>query len=338
MGRKKLLIYGCGVHGERLLKLLLKFDLSISIYEPQTERGEFLQQTYPDLNIHNDLIDVENDSKKETYEYACVLNWGPDHYQSVEYLKKIGTKKVFIEKPLVTSREELNLIKNLFSENFQIYSNLPRKYSNLEKKFFEFNKHYNLTGPYQIIVHAGAKGIVTTGIHYIDIANQAFSSLPEKVFGFGDSLKINPRNKEFDYWGGVLSWNYSNNRSLTIGFNNKSKMDTHIEIYFDFAKLSIDEDGNGFIEVIEGRETPITRVSYGEKFEQKDFFGDYLELFETLLGEFIGNNNSNSAVLDDFNYSIDLTTSLLAGLDSITNQSIVSVSRNSLSDTKWQVT
>ena len=338
MGRKKLLIYGCGVHGERLLKLLLKFDLSISIFEPEVERGKYLQQTYPSLNIYNDLTDIENDSKKEIYEYACVLNWGPDHYKSVKYLNKIGTKKVFIEKPLVTSKQELDLINNLFSETFQIYSNLPRKYSNLEEKFFELNKNYDLTGPYQIIVHAGAKGIVTTGIHYIDIANQAFTSLPEKVFGFGDSLKINPRNKEFDYWGGVLSWNYSNNRNLTISFNNKSKIDTHIEIYFDFAKLSIDEDGNGFIEVVEERETPITRVASGKKVEQQDFFGNYLELFEKLLSEFITNNKSNSNVLDDFNYSIDLTTSLLAGLDSISNQSVVSVCRNSLSDTKWQVT
>jgi predicted dehydrogenase len=51
---------------------------------------------------------------------VVVSNWGPDHFETIEYVIKKGYKQIIIEKPVVCSLNELgNLVKLIKSNNIK---------------------------------------------------------------------------------------------------------------------------------------------------------------------------------------------------------------------------
>ena len=60
-----------------------------------------------------------------------------------------------------------------------------------------------------ISVNGGAAGIVTNGIHYLDLAISIFNSSPKSVFSNLFSSSINPRSSDLDFWEGTAYFNFT---------------------------------------------------------------------------------------------------------------------------------
>ena len=76
--------------------------------------------------------------------------------------------------------------------------------------------------PTLMCVNGGAMGIVTNGIHYLDLAISIFQSHPKYVISDLRNMKINPRSKALDFWEGSATWGFKNNKQLSINTSNFS--------------------------------------------------------------------------------------------------------------------
>jgi predicted dehydrogenase len=97
--------------------------------------------------------------------------------------------------------------------------------------------------PSSIVVHGGAKCLVTFGAHFVDLALDVFGSPPLRVTGFGNSQPINPRRKDLGYWEGSLTWEFSGNRYLTISFTNQSSVQALGVLYAPHGTMNLYPDG-----------------------------------------------------------------------------------------------
>jgi predicted dehydrogenase len=97
--------------------------------------------------------------------------------------------------------------------------------------------------PSSIVVHGGAKCLVTFGAHFVDLALDVFGSPPLRVAGFGSSQPINPRRKDLGYWEGSLTWEFSGNRYLTISFTNQSSVQALGVLYAPHGTMNLYPDG-----------------------------------------------------------------------------------------------
>ena len=91
-------------------------------------------------------------------------------------------------------------------------------------------------------VSGGAAGMVTNGIHYLDLSISVFDANPTAVTSNLSSSNINPRSKELDFWEGSASWEFSGNRFLTINFTNLSSVRPTAEIFCPKGKIRINEN------------------------------------------------------------------------------------------------
>jgi predicted dehydrogenase len=119
-----------------------------------------------------------------------------------------------------------------------------------QRRFLQSAKIINSTAqaelggpPSSIVVHGGAKCLVTFGAHFVDLALDIFGSPPVRVAGFGNSQPINPRRKDLGYWEGSLTWEFSGNRYLTISFTNQSSVQALGVLYAPHGTMNLYPDG-----------------------------------------------------------------------------------------------
>ena len=93
-----------------------------------------------------------------------------------------------------------------------------------------------------ISVSGGAAGIVTNGIHLLDLAISIFGSEPISVISDLSSSDINPRSKDLDFWEGSSSWGFSDKRKFSINFTNLSSVKQTTEVFCLNGKIKINED------------------------------------------------------------------------------------------------
>jgi predicted dehydrogenase len=117
------------------------------------------------------------------------------------------------------------------SDGIRLTVGFPRRFT-LAASHVNVAAKKNLSGPPSAIaVHGGAKCLVTFGSHTVDFAIELFGSQPLRVAAVGNVASINPRGSTLGYWGGAASWEFSNNRYLTIMFTNESSVQSSATIY-----------------------------------------------------------------------------------------------------------
>jgi predicted dehydrogenase len=159
-------------------------------------------------------------------------------------LADAGVRSIVCEKPISDSLlEGIAMVDRADREKIRFTVGFPRRFLGTAKTINEVSE-FELGGPPSaLIVHGGAKCLVTFGAHFVDLALDVFGSPPLRVAGFGSSQPINPRRKDLGYWEGSLTWEFSGNRYLTISFTNQSSVQALGVLYAPHGTMNLYPDG-----------------------------------------------------------------------------------------------
>ena len=294
---KNILQFGCGHHGERFVEYL-KENLEFNLYVIETDEIQYkkLLLKYKNFKNLNFFESIDNFERQNiNVDFGIIANWAIDRKKNVEYLKKINCSRVMIEKPFASSLSDLYKLNSIHNNEFLLFPSLPNNFSNLYLNLNNLINHYEIGEIQNININCGAKGLINNGIHYVDIANNLFKSKFIDSIGEISYNFINPRNKNLRFYSGNLVIYFENDKLLNLIFNNKSMMSSIFDFVFNFGRIVINENGDGYLYYIrkEDRDNAVTRTSDGDKVELNNFFGDYISSFRNNIDFFINEDDFN---------------------------------------------
>lgn len=229
----KVLLIGFGSIGTFHLKKLNSIYKYITVVEPNIHKHISATNNLSNIFFTTSIDDVAD---LDSYKFAVIANWGPDHLKTVNYLHNAGVKKFIIEKPLCDSLFEVERFEKLIkSKEISIISHLQWSYSFLPKIIQSYASQNLLGAPVSIVVNGGAKCLATNGIHFLALANVIFGGEPLEDSMLAKHDFMNPRNMDFLYLEGNVSWKYSNSRYLSINFFNRSHNSITTLINFEYG-------------------------------------------------------------------------------------------------------
>lgn len=195
-------------------------------------------EIYESLDAASEFI-----ARSKSHKIGIVSTWGTLHRDTIQILFEMGFKNYFVEKPLSNSLESLDEIKELvIKHQLRLVVGFQSRYAGISEYIKEV-ANQELGGPPSLMaMSGGAFGMVTNGIHYLDLAVSIFNDHPKSAFSDLNSSKINPRSGDLDFWEGSSTWRFSQNRSVTISATNLSSVRQVVEIYCPLGKLRLNED------------------------------------------------------------------------------------------------
>lgn len=175
---------------------------------------------------------------------AVVSNWGPDHYKTWKSLQTRGVEHIFVEKPIgVSAWECQQYVAAVRSRECRLLAGFQRRYSDLGQRVNQESEWLGHSPPSSMVVFGGALDISTNGVHWLDVACQVFRGQPVQVVAVGNSQNINPRHQSLDYWEGSVIWSFSEDRRLTVSFDNRSSLGSRVFVLSRNACLEVGANG-----------------------------------------------------------------------------------------------
>lgn len=246
MQRQGLLI-GVGSVGKHHAKIMAKRYEKLFLVDPAQNVAEWIKNNIDcDYEIFSSLSEaISALSPNSATTTAVISHLAPDHFEAFTMLADAGVRSIVCEKPISDSLlEGIEMVDRADRENIRFTVGFPRRFLGTAKTINEVSE-FELGGPPSaLIVHGGAKCLVTFGAHFVDLALDVFGSPPLRVAGFGSSQPINPRRKDLGYWEGSLSWEFSGNRYLSISFTNQSSVQALGVLYAPHGTMNLYPDGS----------------------------------------------------------------------------------------------
>lgn len=196
---------------------------------------------------------------------AIIATLGSSHLTIVDRLLDEGVRLVYIEKPLATSLGDCrSIVDHAESVGGRVTVGLQRRFNGLANEIRRTGETLLGGPPVAMNVHGGAQCMITNGTHWLDLACDVFSALPLKVSALLSAQQINPRGVNLEMWQGGATWSFTEGRTLTMSYNNRSSADGQVQIYFPLGRIDLNSDGTTMVlgrnmdEV--ARDSRVTRV------------------------------------------------------------------------------
>ena len=228
------LLVGAGSVGKHHARVMSQRYQQFIVVDPASTVEEWMKENLKPGNVYFNNLDSAISAIGDRTENvtAVIANLAPDHCSTFHRLADCGIRKIVCEKPMSDSvalaTQMLNRAK---LDGIHLTVGFQRRFT-LAASHVNAAASENLNGPPSAIaVHGGAKCLVTFGSHTVDFAIELFGSEPLRVSAVGNAASINPRGSTLGYWGGAASWEFSNNRYLTMMFTNESSVQSSATIY-----------------------------------------------------------------------------------------------------------
>lgn len=239
------LLVGAGSIGKRHGRLLSERYGRVVVVDPDPRTHEWV---VGNLGGHVQIVSTLDEglaaigSQKSI---AVIATIGPLHHAQVARVVDHGIRHVYCEKPLATSiADGYSLAELAASSETRLTVGIQRRFNGLARRIREFAVA-NLGGePVAMIGHGGAHCLVTTGMHWVDLAADIYNEFPTLVSGTGSSDKINPRGADLDFWQGTAMWTFSHGRMLTLSYSNQTSVDGYLHVYCPQGRIDIGPDGS----------------------------------------------------------------------------------------------
>ena len=235
-------ILGLGSIGKRHSEFVASLDGEIICIDPNEDARKWCANNIDKAHVFSNLQEASKIiSNFKGKKIGIISNWGTLHYSSALELIELGVLNLYIEKPIVNSLLAIDSLLNLNGE-IKLIGGFQNRYTNIDNVIKEVSRSRLGGKPSMISVNGGAAGIVTNGIHYLDLAISIFGSPPDSVISNLSSSNINPRSQYLDFWEGSASWNFPGGRMLVINFTNLSSVKASTEIFCPVGKIKLNED------------------------------------------------------------------------------------------------
>ena len=310
---KKFILIGFGSIGRFHLSKMI--NSNVYIVDPKFSSIDFGGDVRKKENVK--VYEKLTDLPKLDFDGATISNWGPDHFESLKSLTKLGVKNFLIEKPLVDSLYDIYKLERIKKKlKLKISVHLQWNFSNLKNRLKTISESNELGAIRSVIVFGGAKCLVMNGIHYLALASELLDSIPVNVTSKISSKPINPRGKQFKYYDGSMNFIYQNFRYLSMNFSNSSKISAEVVILFESGTARINDNEMIITRITRDKLksdsrivktfTPTEIVYKGEAFK----YEDGSDGSDFLYKNFMSNLESNGS----FNQGIDATKWIIKAL------------------------
>lgn len=243
---EKVLIIGLGSIGKTHLEKCLKYFNKIIVVDPNIEVRKYIENHTERKKIVYLTRFSDNYKAVSDLDLVVIANWGPQHFNSLTSTISLGARNFIVEKPMVSKYSDLQLLRAMVHKyKLAIQMNTPLIHTSAIDNIESLRTQHGLGEIRNIIVYGGAKCIYTVGVHYLSLATKLFGSFPENTSADLENRKINPRNSNLNYFGGVCHWNFNQQKSLSIIFSNYSSNQVHSIINFEKGIGSI--SGNNLV-------------------------------------------------------------------------------------------
>jgi hypothetical protein len=170
---------------------------------------------------------------------AVIATWGPSHARDFDALRARGVRKVICEKPLASSVHAAHqMVEAAGAQGIALGVHMQRRYSGLVGAIQRLEAEHALGPPVALVVHGGAKCMVTNGIHFVDLGAQIFGA-PRSVVARLDGEPINPRSPTLLFFGGTAVWSFADGREAAVTFLNGSAVSPTVLVYYRDAVLDL---------------------------------------------------------------------------------------------------
>jgi predicted dehydrogenase len=244
--RRQGLLIGVGSVGKHHAKIMANRYEKLFLVDPAQDVADWLRGNIEcEYEIFTSLSEaIATPLLNSLSTTAVISHLAPDHFEAFTKLADAGVRHIVCEKPISDSlfagRE---MVDRADQEDIRLAVGFPRRFSKTAKTINSVSNSELGGPPSSLVVHGGAKCLVTFGAHFVDLALDIFDKPPLRVAGFGSSQPINPRRKDLGYWEGSLSWEFPGNRYLTISFTNQSSVQALGVLYAPHGTMNLYPDG-----------------------------------------------------------------------------------------------
>ncbi len=223
--------------GLRYLKIISELNLNlIGIYDKDYNNAKMILKKN---SVHRGLLCKNLHSLlKKRPKIAIIASTADSHFQLIKLCSKNKIKKIMVEKPLVSSLDECNKIKDISKkQKIKFCVNHSNRFSNHFNYLKKILNNENFGKIKSINYLCGNIGLAMNGIHFFDFFKFLTNSEVTRVISFIKKDKFtNPRGKKFqDFNGQVLVWNKQGIR----GFIESSEDSGHGQIITCICQLGI---------------------------------------------------------------------------------------------------
>ena len=240
------LLVGVGSVGKHHAKVMAERYEKLLLVDPSPEVEDWLkgqiQSEYKVFGSLSEAIAALSPNAPSTT--AVISHLAPDHFEAFTKIADAGVRHIVCEKPISDSlATAMAMVNRAEQQSFRFSVAFQRRFLQSARVINSVSQSELGGPPSSIVVHGGAKCLVTFGAHFVDLALDIFGSPPLRVAGFGSSQPINPRRNDLGYWEGSLTWEFSGNRYLTISFTNQSSVQALGVLYAPHGTMNLYPDG-----------------------------------------------------------------------------------------------
>lgn len=239
------ILLGAGSVGARhLVALVNRYEHVVVVDPSSSARDRVAQLQYGNCSVLDSLDKAAKLIHPNKEVTAIISNWGPDHAPSFMALADLGVKRFLIEKPMAHSCAQVDaIVERTRNNGLRVLVGTHRRYTGIVESIKERFRE-NADRPESFIAHGGAMCVVTTGMHWLDLACSLFESLPIDVTASLTDDQINPRAGSLGFWSGTANWRFPDRRFLSVCYSGRSSVAGQCTIYGRNTRVDLAADGS----------------------------------------------------------------------------------------------
>jgi predicted dehydrogenase len=240
-------LVGLGSIGKRHFISLLTLSKRLTVVDIDPVQLQWAREQSRLAGFHNLVTSAsfEDSIRSSKFDLVTLATWGPDHASQVRALLHAGsTKNIIVEKPLADSLEYCRALEAFVHEGIaRIHINFSLRHMGLSQGINQLAEELGLGDLVGVSVSGGAKCLSTTGVHYVDLANQLFGADPVSVTCDATNHNINPRHSSLSYFEGSMSFLFPDDRRFVCTFFNSSSVSEVMTLYWRDSVGTFGADG-----------------------------------------------------------------------------------------------
>ena len=253
------LLIGYGSIGKRHGKLIGPRYDSIAIVDQSPESRKRVSIDHPDATVAGNLDALDRIGWEWGDSTGIIATWGPSHFEIFNELVDRGVKRILCEKPFANSVARcVAMLERSHVDGVTLGVHHQRRYSGLANGIKNIAQIHDLGDPVKVVIHGGAAGLVTRGVHWIDLTTELFEDEPAEVVSTASSDKLNPRSEMLGLFGGTAIWTHLGGQETVISVSNKSSIAPSTHIYYKNGVIDLADN----LEVVTRGRDPITVAKF----------------------------------------------------------------------------
>ena len=233
-------LIGYGSFGRYHASLLHARYPKVAIVDSNENVYSRIREDYPEAVVGRSLAELDSLAWKWDTSMGVIVTWAPSHATLFEELLHLGVRHILCEKPLAHSVEAGAGMLRVAEEFGAVWSvHHQWRYLGFLEGLNLLARDLGIGDPCSVVLRGGAYGLVTNGIHYIDLASNIFGQGPEWVVGSVVGEPINPRSDQLMFYGGTAAWSFGDGREATMCASNRSRIIPSMSVYYRDALVEV---------------------------------------------------------------------------------------------------